>query len=160
MSTTQTTPTDVTYIRYNGAYVHTVPGLLKIVCLVLDLLGFICIQASVFSNYGKGGFFSYVSMQGFWFTGIMLVLYLFQVVYKFNRVPWLRIEMWVCAVTSALYLLAACLACTVNSGAYIAAAFFGFLAMLAYGYDAFLKYRATTGIVVSQTTTVTTVTVA
>lgn len=37
--------------------------------------------------------------------------------------------------------------------------FFGFLAMLAYGYDAFLKYRATTGIIVSQTT-VTTVTVA
>lgn len=38
--------------------------------------------------------------------------------------------------------------------------FFGFLAMLAYGYDAFLKYRATTGIIVSQQTTVTTVTVA
>lgn len=34
MSTTQTSPTDVTFIRYNGAYIHTVPGILKIVCLV------------------------------------------------------------------------------------------------------------------------------
>lgn len=112
----------------------------------------------------------------------MLVLYLFQFVYKFNRVPWLRIEMWVCAVEAALYLVAACLAADVGTGAYIAASvscwnelpfavdeiecffsqFFGFLAMLAYGYDAFLKYRATTGIIIAsqKTTTVTTVTVA
>lgn len=89
---------------------------------VVDLIGFICIQSSVFSNYSRGGFFSYVAMQGFWFTGIMLGLYLFQVVYKFNRIPWLRIEMWVCAVEAALFLLASCLAAGFGANAFIAAA--------------------------------------
>lgn len=161
MSTAQTSPTDVTYIRFNGEYVRTVPGILKVVCLVFNLIGFICIQSSPFSSTATGGFFSYVAMQSFWFTLIMLVLYLLQVVYKFNRVPWLRIEMWVYVVTAALYLLASCLAASAGPKAFAAAAFFGFVAMLVYGYDAFLKYRATNGIIVSQTTTtIKTVTVA
>lgn len=33
-STTTTTTTEVTVIRYNGLYVRTVPGMLKIACLV------------------------------------------------------------------------------------------------------------------------------
>lgn len=77
---------------------------------------------SAFSAHSRGGFFSYVSMQGFWFTGIMFGLYVFQVVYKYNRIPWMRIEMWVCAVTAALYLLASCLAASFGTEAYIAAA--------------------------------------
>lgn len=77
---------------------------------------------SAFSAHSRGGFFSYVSMQGFWFTGIMFGLYVFQVVYKYNRIPWMRIEMWVCAVSAALYLLASCLAASFSTEAYIAAA--------------------------------------
>lgn len=88
----------------------------------LDLIGFICIQMSAFSYHSRGGFFSYVAMQGFWFTGIMFGLYVFQVVYKYNRVPWMRIEMWVCAVSAALYLLASCLAASFGTEAFIAAA--------------------------------------
>lgn len=34
------------------------------------------------------------------------------------------------------------MAATVNSGAYTTAAFFGFCAMIAYGYDAWLKFNA------------------
>lgn len=40
-----------------------------------------------------------------------------------------------------MYLIAACLAVTFGPGAYTAAGFFGFLAMIIYGYDAFLKYQ-------------------
>lgn len=61
-------------------------------------------------------------MQGFWFTGIMFGLYIFQIVYKFNRIPWMRIEMWACAVTAVFYLIASCLAASLGPGAFIAAA--------------------------------------
>lgn len=52
----------------------------------------------------------------------MLVLYLLQVIYKFNRVPWLRIEMWVYVVTAALYLLASCLTASAGPKSFVAAA--------------------------------------
>lgn len=120
-------------------------------------------------------------MTGFWFTGIMFVLYLFQVVYKATRIPWLQIEMWFCVGITLFFLLASSLAASLGSGAYVAAAvsvksllanteifteclsssilfqFFGFLAMCAYGYDAFLKYRILQGAtVVVQRTVITT----
>lgn len=61
-------------------------------------------------------------MQGFWFTGIMFGLYLFQVVYKYNRIPWMRIEMYACAICTFLYLIASCVAASFGGGAFIAAA--------------------------------------
>lgn len=58
---------------------------------VLNLLGFICITVSTHSNHSRGGWFNTVAMGGFWFTGILLVLYLFHIVEKFVRIPWLKI---------------------------------------------------------------------
>lgn len=89
---------------------------------VLDLVGFICIQVSKFGHNGRGEFFSSVSMTGFWFTGIMFLLYLFQVVYKATRIPWLQIEMWFCAIITLCFLLASSLAADMGTGAFIAAA--------------------------------------
>lgn len=79
-------------------------------------------------------------MCGFWFSGLMLVFYVFHVVEKFFRIPWLKIEFGFYAIWTLLYLIASILAVTFNSAAYTAAGFFGFLAMIVYGYDAFLKY--------------------
>lgn len=89
---------------------------------MLDLVGFICIQVSKFGHQPRGSFFSTVAMTGFWFTGIMFLLYLFQIVYKAQRIPWLQIEMWFSAAITLFFLLASALAADMGSGAYIAAA--------------------------------------
>lgn len=57
---------------------------------VLNLLGFICITVSS-ESHSRGGWFNTVSMIGFWFTGILLVFYLFHIIEKFSRIPWLKI---------------------------------------------------------------------
>lgn len=60
-------------------------------------------------------------MTGFWFTGILLALYLFHIVEKFYQIPWLKIEFVFCAIWTGLYLIAACLAVSYHVEAYIAA---------------------------------------
>lgn len=80
-------------------------------------------------------------MIGFWFTGILLVLYIFHVLEKFYKVPWLQIELVFDAVWALLYLIAATLAATFPSNWYAAAAVFGYCAMIIYAYDAFKKYQ-------------------
>jgi hypothetical protein len=58
---------------------------------VLNLLGFICITVSYGAITSRGSWFNTVAMGGFWFTGILLALYLFHVIEKFYRIPWLKI---------------------------------------------------------------------
>lgn len=132
-----------TTIRFDPSYIRTVPGYLKIAQIALDLLGFICIEASgVFSYHSRGSWFNFVAMTGFWVTGILLAFYLFHLIEKFYRVPWIKFEFGYCVLWSVFYLIAACLAVTYNIEAYIAAGFFGFCAMVAYGIDAFFKFQA------------------
>ncbi|KAJ8933652.1 hypothetical protein NQ318_019297 [Aromia moschata] len=143
-TTVQTSNTTVeTTIRFDPSYIRTIPGLLKLVQIVLNLLGFICIEASgVFSVHTRGSFFNFVAMTGFWFTGILLALYLFHLIEKTYRIPWLKIEFVFCALWTAFYLIAACLAVSFGVEAFIAAGFSGFCGMIAYGIDAFLKFKA------------------
>ena len=121
-------------------YIQTIPGILKAVVIALNLIGFICIEVSKFSHHSRGEFFNFVAMSGFWFSGLMLIFYIFHVVEKFFRIPWLKIEFGFYALWTLLYLIASCLAVFFGTSAYTAAGFFGFLAMVVYGYDAFLKY--------------------
>jgi hypothetical protein len=58
---------------------------------VLNLLGFICITVSYRAITSRGSWFNTVAMGGFWFTGILLALYVFHVIEKFYRIPWLKI---------------------------------------------------------------------
>jgi uncharacterized membrane protein len=111
-------------------------------CQVLNLLGFICIEISKYTNSKSGIFFNTVAMAGFWFTGILLVFYVFHVVERFYRIPWIQIELIFCALWTLLYLIAAIWVSTYSSSAYTAAAFFGFCAMVAYGYDTWIKFNA------------------
>ncbi|EFN61419.1 CKLF-like MARVEL transmembrane domain-containing protein 4 [Camponotus floridanus] len=145
-TTTVTTTTTTTQpnIRFDPSYARTLPGILKIVQVVLNLLGFICITVSSHSSHSRGGWFNTVSMIGFWFTGILLVFYLFHIIEKFSRIPWLKIEFVFCTIWTVFYLLAASLAADYarHTEAFGVAAFFGFCAMVAYGYDAWLKFHA------------------
>nr|CAD7606532.1 unnamed protein product [Timema genevievae] len=132
-----------TNLRFDPLYIRTIPGILKVVQIVLNLLGFICISVSWGATSSRGSWFNTVAMTGFWFTGIMLALYLFHVVEKFYKIPWLKIEFVFCALWVFFYLLAASLAADYGKAdeAFGAAAFFGFCAMVVYGYDAFLKFN-------------------
>ncbi|CAH0726389.1 unnamed protein product, partial [Brenthis ino] len=162
-TTTVTSSTTVqTNIRFDPSYLKTIPGILKIVQVGCSLLGFICILCSRLS-VSKGAYFSWISMIAFWFTGILLGFYLFHIVEKFYKIPWLKIEFVFTALWTLLYLLAAILVVTVGDSAHSAAAFFGFVATAAYAMDAFVKYRAARGgglaqgarVVSKQTTSVT-----
>lgn len=145
-TTTVTTETIVTSpnIRFDPSYIRTVPGILKAAQIILNLLGFICITISHWSVTSRGGWFNFVAMTGFWFTGILLVFYLFHVIEKFFKIPWLKVEFGFCALWTFFYLLAASLAAGLASvdEAFGAGAFFGYCAMVAYAYDAFLKFKA------------------
>ena len=88
---------------------------------VCSLIGFICILCSRLS-VSKGSYFSWISMIAFWFTGILLGFYLFHIVEKFYKIPWLKIEFVFNALWTLLYLLAAILVVTVGDNAHSAAA--------------------------------------
>ncbi|XP_066253947.1 CKLF-like MARVEL transmembrane domain-containing protein 4 [Euwallacea similis] len=131
-----------TTIRFDTSYITTIPGYLKIAAIALNLLGFICIEASgVFSYHSRGTWFNFVSMTAFWVTGILLAFYLFHIIERYYRIPWLKFEFIYCALWAALYLIAASLAVSFKVEAYIAAGFFGFCAMVVYAIDAFLKFQ-------------------
>lgn len=130
-----------TNIRFDPSYVKTIPGILKVFQVLCSLIGFICILCSRLS-VSKGSYYSWISMIAFWFTGILLGFYLFHIVNKFYKIPWLKIEFVFNALWTLLYLLAAILVVTVGDNAHSAAAFFGFVATLAYSIDTFLKFRA------------------
>lgn len=91
------------------------------------ILGFICIQCSQYSPMGIAQFFSTVTMIAFWFTGILLVLYLFHVVYAFNKIPWMKIEFFFCAAATLFLMLTSSLVAARGVGLFTAAAVWSFL---------------------------------
>lgn len=135
--------TTTTTIYFDKSYLNprNIPAVLKAAVMAVNLIGYLC---SAFSEHNYGAhseWFCFVSMSGFWFTGILLLLYVLHVVEKFQRVPWLKVELGYCALWVLLYLIAA----SVNiyrGGADSAAGFFGYVAMCIYAVDAFLKFKA------------------
>lgn len=109
-------------IRYDPSYVRTKEGLLKIAVIIFNLVGFICIEVTSFSYISRATFFNTVAMTGFWFSGIMLALYLFHVLEKFHKLPWVQIELIFYAVLAVLYLIASCLVAAYPVEAFHAAA--------------------------------------
>ncbi|XP_072936496.1 CKLF-like MARVEL transmembrane domain-containing protein 4 [Epargyreus clarus] len=141
-TTTVTSSTTVqTNIRFDASYLRTAPGILKVVQVACSLLGFICVQFSNLTFLSKSSYFSSISMIAFWFTGILLGFYLFHIVEKFYKIPWLKIEFVFCAVWTLLYLIGSILVLNIGDKPHSAASFFGFTSTLAYAADALLKWR-------------------
>jgi len=146
-TTTATTVTEThvqTNLRWDPGYIRTIPGMLKVVQVVLNMIGFICVMAApaYWRSQSVGNWFCFVTMTAFWTTGTLLVFYLLHVIEKFHVIPWMLVEMVFCSLWSFFYFTAA-LDTAVNASstaAFGAAAFFGFVAMGVYGYDAFLKF--------------------
>ena len=58
---------------------------------ITNLIGYLCSAFSTYNYYSHSEWFCFVSMSGFWFTGILLLLYVLHVIEKFQRVPWLKL---------------------------------------------------------------------
>lgn len=143
---TQITETHVqTDIRWDPGYLKTLPGAIKGVEVVLNLVCFICITLA--SPYYKeaaiGEWFIFVCMTAFWVSLVLLLMYLCHAIEKFHVIPWLMIEFGFYALWSFFYFTAG-LAAAVEakfSAPLGAASFFGFSCTLLYGFDSFLKFR-------------------
>ncbi|KAL1458053.1 hypothetical protein WDU94_008228 [Cyamophila willieti] len=142
VTTVTSTSTSVqTNMRFDDSYLRTVPGMLKIIQIVLNLIGFILISLSMYSMAPRANFFNTVAMFGFWFTGILLVLYLFHIIEMLYKIPWLKIEFLYCGILAAFYFIASILcAAWATHSTFGVAAILGFCATGAYAYDAWLKY--------------------
>ncbi|GAB6027916.1 hypothetical protein CHUAL_002131 [Chamberlinius hualienensis] len=141
--TTTTTSTKVIITpRFDPSYLRTIPGILKLFRMLMDLLGFICVMVSGVYYWSGANWFSFVSMTSFWVTGVLLVFYLFHLIERLHFLPWMLLEFIYNTVWTVFYLIAAAIVASLGQiEAFAAAAFFGFCAMIAYGYDAFLKFR-------------------
>lgn len=71
---------------------------------VFTLIGFILVQCSQHSAIGSAQFFSTIAMIAFWFSLLLLVLYLFHAIYVFHKIPWTKIEFYFC-VGATLFLM-------------------------------------------------------
>jgi len=140
---TATSTTVQTDIRYDPLYLRTLPGMLKVAQIALNFLGFMTIAISGTAVYSSASFFDSIAGFAFWFSGILLAFYLFHIIEKFFKIPWLKIELGFCALWTVFYLIASTMVASLMSvsAALGVAAFFGFCAMVCYGYDAWLKYQ-------------------
>lgn len=154
-TTVTTTRTQTTKPYFDPAYLRTIPGILKIVQIIFDIIGLICVASVGYStrylsSIGGDPFYEFVAVVGFVITLILLILYLFHVVGYLYKVPWYLIEFIYCLVWAIFFFIASvCVAvycgrygCRGRHAGWGAGAFFGFCAMIAYAVDAYFKFRA------------------
>ncbi|KAF2898807.1 hypothetical protein ILUMI_07371 [Ignelater luminosus] len=142
-TTTVTSNTRVqTNLRWDPSYIRRKEGILKAAQILLSFLGFICIQCTQYSVSSVGKWYSTVSMFAVWISAILLVFYLFHLIEKFYKIPWIKFELFYCGIIALCFLIASCMTATYASKAFQAGAFFGFSAMVAYTFDAYLKFLA------------------
>ncbi|KAB0797992.1 hypothetical protein PPYR_08985 [Photinus pyralis] len=141
--TTTTTVTRVqTTLRYDSSYFRSKDGIFKIAEVGLSLLGFICIQCTEFSSLSMGKFYSTVSMFGVWTTGILLILYLFHIIEKLYKIPWIHFQLFFNGILALCFLICSSMVANSTISAFHAAAFFGFSATIIYALDSYFKFRA------------------
>jgi len=150
-TTTTTTITEThvqTNIRFDPSYLKTLPGALKLVAIILNLVVFICGVSA--SNYWRSTtvmeWAYFVSMTAFWVTLILTVMYLFHFTEKFHVIPWSVIEMVFCGLWSFFYLTtgvdnAVNASRFTSTSALSALAFFAFASSAVYAVDAFHKFK-------------------
>lgn len=137
--TTPSTPTSV--VRFDKGYIKTLPGILKIVQLLSNLIAFICIKVSL-SAWVSAIFYNLLYWFGILITGFLLLCYIFHIVEKYDRMPWLKLEFFYCDAMVVAYVVTSIIAATIGENAGYAVGFFGLVATIAYGMDAYLKYKA------------------
>ncbi|XP_045761767.1 plasmolipin [Maniola jurtina] len=127
-------------LRFDKGYLKSLPGILKIVALVCNVVGFICIKISW--AWLSAIFYNILYWCGNIITGFLLLMYTFHFVEKYDRLPWLKCEFAYCGVMCLAYIGTSIFATTLGESTGYAVGFFGLCAIIAYGVDCFLKYKA------------------
>ncbi|KAF9408439.1 hypothetical protein HW555_011874 [Spodoptera exigua] len=138
----QQRPTKV--VRFDKGYIQTMPGILKLVQLACNLIGFICIKISW--SWVSAIFYNILYWVGIILTGLLLVMYTFHFVEKFDKWPWLKFEFAYCIIMSLTYIGCSIFASTIGeSVGYAVGSSFsssGYAQLIAYSFDGYLKYKA------------------
>lgn len=142
--TTTTTTHQTTGPSLNLAYVKSIPGIIKIIEIVLSIITFIC---SVVDRWEGHGWVAFVAISAFISALIYFILTLLNLITFTSRFrgPWLLIELIYCIVCAVFYLIAAIVAAAFasNNHANVAAtAFFAFVATAIFTVDTVYQYRA------------------
>ncbi|XP_064640198.1 plasmolipin-like isoform X2 [Lineus longissimus] len=133
--------TDSTQTGCYTGYIRTIPGILKIVEMALDVIVLICCICMLI---GAGGWGSFLAGSALFTTAILFIFHITNLIHRLPG-PWLMIEFAYFVIYAALYVITA-IVCAAFAGTYIspasgAAAFFAFAAAGVYGVDAFLMFR-------------------
>jgi hypothetical protein len=125
-------------------YLYTIPGILKVVQILLNLTGTIAISVSKLVTLPHGISFLVVSVGGFFITGTLLGCYVFCAYMMCTRIPWVKIEFVYCFLWTVACAAVASVAAYIGGvdGPFLVSSVSAYLTMIAYGYDAFLKFNA------------------
>lgn len=107
---------------------------------IMALVNIITINVSSFSN-GTTTFYNSTVSLGFWYTLIMLFLFLFHVPEKFYGIPWLPVEIGVNVLVGLMYFIASIMAILVPNATHTVAGIFGFITLAGYAYGGYLKFN-------------------
>uniref|UniRef100_A0A0K2UEZ2 CKLFlike MARVEL transmembrane domaincontaining protein 4like [Bombus impatiens] n=1 Tax=Lepeophtheirus salmonis TaxID=72036 RepID=A0A0K2UEZ2_LEPSM len=155
MTSTAETNIDAS-LRWDPTYVRTLPGILKLAQIGLNVLGFFCIIFSGFyQSFSQAEWFTFVSSTGFLINVIFVLFYCFHFIEKFHVIPWNLIEAGYAGLWGFFYLTASIAVASYANviSAFGAAAFFGFVAMVLYIVDAVFKLKGFRGGFISQHST-------
>lgn len=152
-------------IYVNTGYIRSLHGILKAVAMLIAILLFICPMVSIFVHHSQANYLGFVAMTAFWTSGILLFLYVINVVTYLTIVPWVRVELAYTVIMTFFSFVGGCVAAASNARGFDApfgaAAFFSFLLMVIFGFNAFILFklmREGVRLVTTETTTTTTTT--
>jgi len=91
---------------------------------------------------GARAFFNSALAIGWWYTLVMLLLFLFHVPEKFYTLPWLPVEIGATCLICLLYFISSLMVVLVNNATYTVAGIFGFITLAVYAYGGYLKFVA------------------
>lgn len=126
-------------LRCDKSYVTTIPGILKIVQVCCNIIGFICIKVSW--SWVSAIFYNMVYWIGNILTILLLLAYTCHFVEKYDHWPWFKYEFFYCSIMALAYVVCSIFAATIGESVGYAVVFFGLVATCAYGFDAYQKYK-------------------
>lgn len=132
-------PPNQKVLRFDKHYVKTLPGILKVVQLVCNIIGFICIKVS--TAFISPIFYNLLYWIGNTITLFLLLMYTFHIVEKYDRWPWHKVEFFYCCAVVLAYIGTSIFAATLAESVGYAVGFFGLCAIIAYAFDGYLKFK-------------------
>jgi len=141
-------------ISLNIGYVKSLPGILRVLQIILAIIVLICVSAAGYAwRYEGDGFIYFTAATALIYAIIFTVLFLLNVPSLLARLPWVIIILIANVIFTLFYFISFIIACVASSyygswgntanahASFGAAAFFTLLAMAAHAFDAFLMFR-------------------